>query len=106
MQLYKGKGSKNDLENMRHIHIKNEFSKFFGHLVVSAAKPQIFRNLSKFQIATKPGHRPQEHIFVLKSIIDLNQSLGKAIIVQTYDYSKFFDKESLSDCMNALRKAL
>ena len=89
---------------MRHIHIKNEFSKFFGHLVVTAAKPEILKNLSKFQIATKSGHRPQEHIYVLKSMIQLNQSLGKAIIVQTYDYSKFFDRESLTDCMNALYK--
>ena len=47
MQLYKGKGPRNDLENMRHIHIKNEFSKFFGHLVVTAVKPHLFKNLSK-----------------------------------------------------------
>ena len=105
IQLYKGKGPRNNLENMRHIHIKNEYSKFFGHLVVTAAKPEIFRNLSKFQIATKPGHRPQEHIFVLKSLIQLNHSLGKALILQTYDYSKFFDRESLTDCMNALYKS-
>ena len=56
IQLYKGKGPRNNLENMRHIHLKNEFSKFFGHLVVTAVKPMIFGNLSKFQIATKPGH--------------------------------------------------
>ena len=47
IQLYKGKGPRNDLENMRHIHIKNEFSKFFGHLVVTAVKPHLFKNLSK-----------------------------------------------------------
>ena len=102
IQLYKGKGPRNNLENLRHIHIKNEFSKFFGHLVVTAVKPHLYRNLSKFQIATKPGHRPQEHLFVLKSIIALNPSLGNSIILQTYDYSKFFDRESLSDCMNSL----
>ena len=39
---------------------------------------------------------------MLKSVIALNQSLGKAIILQSYDYSKFFDRESLSDCMNSL----
>ena len=104
IQLYKGKGPRNNLENMRHIHIKNEFSKFFGHLVVSKAKPDILRNLSKFQIATKPGHRPQEHLFVLKSYIELNMSMEKAVIIQFFDNSKFFDKESLTDCMNALHK--
>ena len=104
VQLYKGKGPKNNLENMRHIHIKNEFSKFFGHIVVSAMKSEINKNLSKFQIATKPGHRPQEHLFVLKSVIALYQFQGKALILQTYDFSKFFDRESLRDCMNELYK--
>ena len=30
--------------------------------------------------------------------------MGKALILQTFDYSKFFDKESLTDCMNTLHK--
>ena len=90
VQLYKGKGPRNNLENLRHIHIKNEFSKFFGHLVVNAMKSEINKNLSKFQIATKPGHWPQEHLFVIKSVIALYHSQGKALILQSHDLSKFF----------------
>ena len=73
VQLYKGKGPRNNLDNLRHIHIKNEFSKFFGHIVVNAMKSVINNNLSKFQIATKPGHWPQEHLFVIKSVILLTR---------------------------------
>ena len=104
VQLYKGKGSQNLLENMRHIHIKSEFPKFFGHIVVNAMKTEVFSKMTKFQIATKPGHRPQEHIFVVKSIIALFSILGEAVILQFWDFSKFFDRESLVDCMNELYK--
>ena len=102
IQLYKGKGLKNDLNNMRHIHLKDEFPKFFGHLVVNAGKDIMTKNLSKFQIATKAGHRAQEHIFVLKSVISLYTCMGKPLILQMWDLSKFFDRENLRDCLNEL----
>ena len=41
IQLYKGKGSQNLLQNMRYIHIKSEFPKFFGHIVVSSMKTEL-----------------------------------------------------------------
>ena len=102
IQLYKGKGATNDLNNMRYIHIKDEFPKFFGHLVVNSSKEIIMKNLSKYQIATKPGHRAQEHIFVLKSVIALYSKCNKSVILQAWDLSKFFDREVLVDCMNEL----
>ena len=89
---------------MRHLHIKDEFPKFVGHLVVSASKDKMISNLTKFQIATKPGHRAQEHLFVLKSVIAIYMMSGRAIILSMWDLSKFFDRESLSDCMNELYK--
>lgn len=38
LQLFKGRGSKNVLDNMRHIHTKDEVPKFFGQVVMIAAK--------------------------------------------------------------------
>ena len=105
VQLYKSKGSRSVLDNMRHIHIKEENPKFFGHLVVSAAKEKMISNQTKFQIATKPGHRTQEHLFVLKSVVGLYVASGKAVIVSMWDLSKFFDRENLMDCMNELYKS-
>ena len=102
VQLYKGTGKRNNLNNMRHIHMKTEFPKFFGHLVVSAAKQTIVCNMSKFQIATKPGHRAQENLYVLKSVIDLYSMFDVGLVLQNWDLSKFFDKESLFDCLNEL----
>ena len=42
IQLYKGKGNKGDLDNMRHIHTKAEIPKFFGQIVFSTAKNKIY----------------------------------------------------------------
>ena len=76
IQLFKGKGLSSVLDNVRHLHIKDEFPEYFGHLVVSASKAKMIASLTKFQIATKPGHRAQEHLFVLKSVIAMYIRVG------------------------------
>ena len=60
--------------------------------------------MSKYQIGTKPNHRAQEHLFLLKSVIALYDYLGKALILQLWDISKYFDRESLTDGLNELYK--
>ena len=47
--------------------MKDEIPKFVSHLVMSEAKGKMTANMTKYQIGTKPGHRAQEHLFVLKS---------------------------------------
>ena len=100
IQLYKGRGGRGVLDNQRHIHRDT----YFGHLVVSAAKEKMIANMTKFQIGTKPGHRAQEHLLVLKSVIALHLKYKKTVILSMWDVSKFFDREALSDCMNELYK--
>ena len=102
IQLYKGKGDKDDFGSQRNIHTKNEISKFFGHIVMSKTKNIILNSMTKYQIGTKTGHRAQEHLFTLKSIIALYLKLDMPVFIQLYDISKFFDRESLRDGMNSL----
>ena len=102
IQLFKGKGEKNEFCNQRNIHTKLDVPKFFGHMVMSQAKGKIIANMTKFQIGTKNGHRAQEHLFTLKSVIALYLRLDFPIMIQLYDISKFFDRESLRDGMNAI----
>ena len=104
IQLFKGSGSVQDVGCYRNIHTKQDIPKLFGHIVTSAAKANIMDNMSKYQIGTKVGHRAQEHLFVVKSVIGLYEMLGKAIILQLWDISKYFDRESLSDGLNELYK--
>ena len=71
-------------------------------MVMSQAIGKIIENVSKFQIGTKNGHRAQEHLFSLKSTIALYLNHDFPILIQLYDISKFFDRESLRDGMNSI----
>ena len=62
---------------------------------MSKAKEIIIENMTKFQIGTKTGHRAQEHLFNLKSIISLFMMFDLPMLMKLYDISKFFDRESL-----------
>ena len=104
-QLQKGKGRLGDLSFMRHIHDKKEYFKFFSLIVTSFAKENIFNNMSKFQIACRPGHRPSEHLFVLKSVFALYNSRKQGLIISSFDLKSFFDTENLFDCMNELYRS-
>ena len=89
VQLFKGRGSFNDLDFMRHLHLKNQTFKVFCHIVMSYAKETLFQNMSKYQIACKPGHRPSEHLFVIKSVISLYQQQGQGLLISSFDLRKF-----------------
>ena len=102
VQLYKGKGNSNELCNYRHIHTKADTRKVFGEILTHEIKVKVSENVSKFQIGAIPGHRPQEHLFSIKSVISLYKSQGKGLILCLYDISKYFDKENLRDCMGEL----
>ena len=87
-QIYKGKGSREVLSNSRFIHCKEWLPRTCDFLVVDKMKPYIVKGTSKFQIGGMEKHRPQEHLFVVKSILGLFANLGKNIIVQLYDITK------------------
>ena len=60
------------------------------------------KNCSKFQIGAIPGHQAAEHLFTIKSVINLYQKAGKPLILQCFDIKKYFDSENLKDAMNSL----
>ena len=101
-QLPKSQNKVGILDSMRHIHEKNDLFKVLGQLVMYFAKPIIFQNMSKFQIASKPGHRPSEHLFVIKSVLSYYESKGKCVIFSSFDLQKYYDSEQLKDCMMEL----
>ena len=72
IQIPKSK-EKDNLEMFRHIHLKTETPKLFQQIVISAAKENLIKNMSKFQIAAKPGHRASEHVFCIMSMMLANE---------------------------------
>ena len=91
IQLHK-KNSKDDLDNYRNIHTKVDVPKLFGFMIITLAKVPIIQNMSKYQIGTVPGHRSQEHLFVMRNVISLYNHYKKPVILQLYDIQKFFDR--------------
>ena len=89
---------------MRFIHTKPEIPKLFSQIVTLAAKDSLIGNMTKFQIATKPGHRATEHIFVLFSIMSMYEREGKSILIMMFDLKSYFDFESLEDCCTEIYK--
>ena len=68
----------------------------FSLIVVSKIKEKLVENISEFQTA-KPGHRAQENIFVIKSLMALNEKYDEPLLLQLMDLETFFDKEYLTD---------
>ena len=62
-------------------------------------------SMTPFQIGAKKGHRAQEHIFLMKSMMQMFLMMKKPLIIQLYDVSKFFDKENLADVMTTVHEA-
>ena len=91
LELDKGKQNKKDLYGKRLIHLKEDYQKLFGNIVMSAAKPNIMKNMPTNQIGTVPGHQAQENIFILKSVIAHYEESKNSAVVQFFDISKFFD---------------
>ena len=60
--------------------------------------------MTKYQIATKPGHRSTEHLFVILSLMSLYEMTGKCVLILMYDIKAYFDSESIFDCLSELYK--
>ena len=101
IQLHKSK-SKHCLDNYRFIHLKGDWQRLFSQMVTLAAKENLINHMSKFQIATKPGHRATEHIFVILSIIAHYEVEGKLLLISMIDLRKYFDSESAYDCWSEI----
>ena len=97
--LYKNNSGRTDvLANHRFIHCKEWLPRVAEGLVVEdGLKEQLVSGSSIYQIGGQPGHRSEELMFVVKSVVARQRSLGKMIILQGYDVSKYFDKEMIED---------
>ena len=76
------KGSAQELDNKRFIHIKEWLPRLVEALIVDQMKDEIFAAGSKFQIGGCPGKRTVFHLFVLKSNIALKHKHGQGVIIR------------------------
>ena len=104
VQIWKKKGSALDLNNMRFIHMRHWRCKLLEALITEEMKENIVRATPKMQLGGMPKTSSVEHLVVLKTWMMDKETKKEGGIFQTFDMSKFFDKESLLDCMYALNK--
>ena len=70
----------------------------------SQMKPNIVKATPNIQIGGMPKASSAEHLLVLKTWIKMKEDRKEGGIFNTYDMAKFFDKESLLDCMDPLSR--
>ena len=69
---------------------------------INIQKKQILSASSPYQIGGQEGNRPQQHLFVIRSVIARQRKMGKMVMINLFDLTAFFDKESLRDVMSTL----
>ena len=104
-QLWKKKGSREDLNNHRYIHMKDWLPRLTEALTVNLMKEDVLSSGNKFQIGGIPGHRVEEHLVVVKALIQLQGQRKSGVILQLVDIEKFFDCEILRTIMTSLNEA-
>ena len=100
--LWKRKGSREDLNNHRYIHLKDWLPRLVESMTADLMKEDIFKGGTRYQIGGVPGHRMEEHLLAMKCIIGRYISKGKGVVLQLVDIQKFFDKERLGTIMTSL----
>ena len=103
--LKKSKGANNDLNGYRFIHMKPAVPRLMESLMTSRLKPNIMQKVTMYQLGGMPGTRPEEHLYVIKVVLQFLNSMGLSAWLAAYDMSKFFDVESHSDATVALVEA-
>ena len=99
------KVSISDYNSQRNIHTKEAEPNVFECIVVDKSKDKLSQACSKYQIGGIPGHRSQEHLFSVKSVICLYKYLNIPLYLSYWDISKYFVKEILRDAMDTLYEA-
>ena len=100
-----GKGRKEILSDSRFIHCKDFWARTAEGLIVEdGLKGPLIDMSSIYQIGGQPGHRPEELVFVMKSLIAKYMKNRKMLILKLFDIYIFFDKETIEDAILTCKK--
>ena len=83
--LWKGKGSKLDLNMTRYIHGKEWDAKFPEGLVSERMKPYLTKNCTLMQIGGMKGNSSSENLIVVKTWMKTNETGNTVCIYKAFD---------------------
>ena len=93
------------LSDNRFIHCKPWFPRLVEGLVVEGGlREALLGRSSMYQVGGQPGHRTDELVFTVKSVMGKYKEEGKPMILQMFDISKYFDKETIEDAILTCEK--
>ena len=95
VQLYKGKGRKDGLQNSRYIHLKDWLPRTCDSMMVHRMKEVILSSSSVFQIGGQEGHRTQEHLFTVRSIVARETEVGRGLYFSCMTFKSSLTKRTL-----------
>lgn len=101
-RLYKGKGTKGKCSNERGITKASNIGKFFERLVNNRAKDRV--TMSDNQAGGKKGRATEDHIIVLKQLLQINKNEGKPSYISFFDVTKAYDKAWCDGILYVLHK--
>jgi hypothetical protein len=101
--IWKQKGPKNVLKNNRFIHLKEyHLPRTVEALVVNKMKDDILSQSTMYQVEGQPGHSTDEHLFTIKSMVELLEIKDKGMIFTLVDLVSFFDRENIHNVFATL----
>ena len=73
---------------------------------MTASEEELVSNMSKYQQASKPGHRTMEHLYIVMSLMIFYKKKKDAMFVTLFDLARYFNKETAIDCHFKLHKSM
>ena len=101
--IYKSKGSKKDLINLRGIFLTQVVCKIWESLIKERTK-LITRKINKLQVGSAKNKSPADHTFIVRSCITRALYLNCPLYLNFYDFRQCFDKLWLEDSVISLYK--
>ena len=99
MKLYKNKGSRNELNNNRFIHLKDYASKIYERLIMQKIEGRMSSSTPDFQIGGQKQSSTTEHLLTLMIFMSKIEKTKGAGICQFLDIKKCFDVIELRDIL-------
>ena len=101
--MYKGKGGIDELENQRGLFLSSIIIKLYEKLIMNRAYPVIEKHgFSKYQLGARKQKSPTDQVFIIRSIIEHMNYMGRTFYIEFCDLKKAYDKMILKNVMNDL----
>ena len=99
--IYKGKGSKKEMNNYRGIILNPHIAKIFEKIVENKERSTL-QNMSEYQCGARKGKSIREHHFTIRTIIEEARKGKEEITAVYFDIKKCFDKMVLKEAIKEM----